>query len=276
MKIFTKKRVIGVGVAAALLGGGAAYAYFTTTGSGTGSGSVGSSSTVTLHGTAATALYPGTSSVVNFTVDNPSPGHQYVNNITLTSVSVDTNHSGCVVADYTMASVPAHQDIPGNQTGVAIGVTGTLSMANTAVSQDACQGRADADAEPRQQLIRRARIGAGVGPAVMPHGGLSWELTRADKERPLAAPCTALGEHHDDQKGRHPGRRAHRDRRPVHHRVGVLHDHRIGQGTAAVSNMNAPTNVAGDIKPNVRTTHVSWTIPPTPSGSAPTSFTVAR
>jgi hypothetical protein len=140
VRFITKKRVAAAAAAAVIAGGGmAAYAYFTTTGSGTATGSTGSSSAVTLHGTAATTLYPGTNSVVNFTVDNPSPGHQYVNTISLASVSVDAGHSTCVVADYTMPAVTVHQDYPtGN--GQAVTATGTLSMANTAVSQDACQG----------------------------------------------------------------------------------------------------------------------------------------
>jgi hypothetical protein len=141
VRFITKKRVAAAVAAVAIAGGGmAAYAYFTTTGAGTGSGTTGSSTPVVLHGTAATTLYPGTSSSVSFTVDNPSPGHQYVNTISLASVSVDAGHSTCVVADYTMPDVVAHQDIAGNATGAAVTATGTLSMANTAVSQDACQG----------------------------------------------------------------------------------------------------------------------------------------
>ena len=73
-KFVMRKRVlVPMGLVAVLVVAGAAIAYFTTTGSGTGSATVGSSSAVTLHGTAATTLYPGTTSVVNFTVDNPSP-----------------------------------------------------------------------------------------------------------------------------------------------------------------------------------------------------------
>ena len=59
-----------------------AYAYFSTTGSGTGTATVGSSSTVTLHATVTSSLYPGTSSPVSFTVDNPSSGAQRVGTIT--------------------------------------------------------------------------------------------------------------------------------------------------------------------------------------------------
>ena len=140
MRIITKKRVAAAAAAIVLAGGGmAAYAYFTTTGAGTGTGSTGSSSALTIHGTVGSTLYPGTSGTVSFTVDNPSPGHQYVNTIHLASVVADGSHSSCVVADYGMADVVAHQDVASGN-GIAITTTGSLTMANTAVSQDACQG----------------------------------------------------------------------------------------------------------------------------------------
>ena len=115
-----------------------AWAYFTTTGSGSATGSTGTSSAVTLHGTVASTLYPGTSSSVSFTVDNPSSGHQKVGTISLASVTADAGHSSCVVADYTMADGVANQDVASGN-GIAITATGTLTMANTAVSQDACK-----------------------------------------------------------------------------------------------------------------------------------------
>ena len=117
---------------------GAAYAYFTTTGAGTATGTTGTSTVLVIHGTAATSLYPGTSSSVAFTVDNASTGHQYVNTIHLDSVTTDASHSACVVADFSMSDVSAAQDVA-NGNGIAITATGTLTMANTAVSQDACK-----------------------------------------------------------------------------------------------------------------------------------------
>ncbi|HVT78802.1 MAG TPA: hypothetical protein VHD87_17305 [Acidimicrobiales bacterium] len=134
-----KKGFVVLALLGSIAAGGVAWAYFTSTGSGVGTGTTGTSSTVTLHGTVASLLYPGTSSTVNFTVDNPSSGHQYVNTIHLVSVAADAGHSSCVTADYTMPDVTAAQDVAhGN--GTAITATGTLSMANTAVSQDACKG----------------------------------------------------------------------------------------------------------------------------------------
>jgi hypothetical protein len=117
----------------------AAFAYFTTTGTGTGSATTGTSSAVTLHGTAPDTLYPGTSSIVNFTVDNPSSGHQLVNVIHLDSVSTDPAHSTCDVSKYTMPDVSANQDVPSGSATV-IAATGTLTFNNAAVSQDACKG----------------------------------------------------------------------------------------------------------------------------------------
>ena len=91
-----------------------------------------------LRGTAASTLYPGTTSAVNFTVDNPSAGHQYVATIHLVSVTTDAGHSGCVTSDFTMPDVTVNQDFAsGNAQSVT--ATGTLSMANTNSSQDGCK-----------------------------------------------------------------------------------------------------------------------------------------
>ena len=64
----TRAGIAAVGAVVVLAMAGGAYAYFTTTGSGTGSATVGANSTVTIAGTSASALYPGTSSTVSFTV----------------------------------------------------------------------------------------------------------------------------------------------------------------------------------------------------------------
>jgi hypothetical protein len=126
-------------VAIVTFGAAAAYAYFSTAGAGTATASTGTSSALVIHGGAATTLYPGTSSTVSFTVDNPSSGHQHVNTLHLGSVTTDVAHSACVVADYTMADVTVAQDVASGN-GIAITATGTLSMANASVSQDACKG----------------------------------------------------------------------------------------------------------------------------------------
>lgn len=140
-----KKALIPIGIVVCLTVSGIALAYFTNLGSGTGTATVGSSASVTLHGTVTSVLYPGTSSPVAFTVDNPSPGTELVNTIHLASITPDAGHSGCSTVltggnpDFTMADVTANQSFPhGN--GQALTATGTLTMNETGVSQNACQG----------------------------------------------------------------------------------------------------------------------------------------
>jgi hypothetical protein len=137
--------LISIGIVVGLAVVGIAVAYFTSLGSGTGTAAVGSSSNVTLHGTAASALSPGASSTVTFTVDNPSSGAELVKTIHLASIAPDAGHSGCSAVitggnpDFTMPDVAANQSIsPGN--GQVVTATGTLTMRDTGVSQDACQG----------------------------------------------------------------------------------------------------------------------------------------
>jgi hypothetical protein len=143
--ITRKRTLVALAGVAALSAAGLALAYFTSNGSGTGSASVGSASAVTLHATITGNLFPGSSSPVSFTVDNPSSGVQRVGTVSLASISVDSGHSGCSTAisggnpDFTMAAVPVNQVFPpGN--GQSVSATGTLAMNETGTNQDACQG----------------------------------------------------------------------------------------------------------------------------------------
>ncbi|MFP5388723.1 MAG: hypothetical protein ACLGG5_05410 [Thermoleophilia bacterium] len=146
MRWITKKRaLVALGCTCALAVAGVAFAYFTSSGSGTGSAAVGSSSAVTLHATISNSLFPGSSSPVSFTVDNPSSGVQRVGTITLASISADSGHASCsttisgVNPDFTMAAVAVNQVVsPGN--GQSLAATGSLAMNETGVNQDACQG----------------------------------------------------------------------------------------------------------------------------------------
>jgi hypothetical protein len=146
MRWITKKRAfVALGCTCALAVAGAAFAYFTSSGSGTGTATAGSSSAVTLHATIANSLYPGSSSPVSFTVDNPSSGVQRVGTVTLASITVDASHSECKTTisggnpDFTMAAVPVNQVVnPGN--GQSVSATGTLTMNETGTNQDPCQG----------------------------------------------------------------------------------------------------------------------------------------
>jgi|SoimicmetaTmtHMA_FD_contig_123_2707_length_1871_multi_2_in_1_out_0_2 hypothetical protein len=146
MRWITKKRAfIALGCTCALAVAGVAFAYFTSSGSGTGTATAGSSSAVTLHATISNSLYPGSSSPVSFTVDNPSSGVQRVGTVTLASISTDAGHSECKTTltggnpDFTMAAVPVNQVVnPGN--GQSVSATGTLTMNETGTNQDPCQG----------------------------------------------------------------------------------------------------------------------------------------
>lgn len=140
-----KRALIALGCTCALAVAGVALAYFTTSGSGTGNATVGSSSAVTLHATVSSSLYPGTSSPVSFTVDNPSSGSQRVGTITLGSITVDAGHSTCSTTitggnpDFSMPAVAVNKVFPAGN-GQTVTPTGTLTMNETGVSQDACQG----------------------------------------------------------------------------------------------------------------------------------------
>jgi hypothetical protein len=140
-----RRVLIGLGCTIALAAVGVAVAYFTSSGSGTGSAAVGSSSPVTLHATISSNLYPGSSSPVSFTVDNPSSGSQRVGTITLSSISVDAGHSGCSTTigggnpDFTMAAVTVNK-VFGTGNGQSVTPGGTLTMNETGLNQDACQG----------------------------------------------------------------------------------------------------------------------------------------
>lgn len=163
MRTFIKRRkvMVGVSVAAILALSGAAFAYFTTSGSGTGTGSVGSNSALTIYGTTAGPVYPGTSTQVSFTADNPSSGYQQIGTIHLQSIvacntafvagacpsghevtsceSVETGTSDGNTANFWMPDVAADQDLASgnNQTVTA---HGTLTMNDLTTSQDLCKG----------------------------------------------------------------------------------------------------------------------------------------
>ncbi|MGD9735850.1 MAG: hypothetical protein AB7V58_09625 [Solirubrobacterales bacterium] len=146
MNRFNRKRLlaalVGIGVLAIAAG---AYAYFSTTGSGTATATVGSSSTLVIKGTVTGNLYPGSSSPVALTVDNPSSGKQRVGTIALEKITADAGHSSCSVVttggnpDFTMADIVVNKVFsPGN--GQAVTPNGSLTMNETGVSQDGCQG----------------------------------------------------------------------------------------------------------------------------------------
>ncbi len=141
----SRKMLGALGCVVALAATGAAVAYFTSSGSGTGTAAVGSSSSVTLHATLSSSLYPGSSTPVTLTVDNPSSGAQRVGTVTLSSISVDAGHSTCSTTisggnpDFTMPAVAVNKVFPSGN-GQSVTPTGTLTMNDTGLNQDACQG----------------------------------------------------------------------------------------------------------------------------------------
>jgi hypothetical protein len=159
--MFTRRRiVITLSAVGALALAGAAFAYFTTSGSGTGTASVGTSSALTIHGSTSGSLYPGTSTSVSFTADNPSSGKQQIGTIHLASVvacntafsggvcpsgheittceSVETGTSNTNTANFWMPDVVSNQDLASGN-GQTVTATGTLTMNDLASSQDLCK-----------------------------------------------------------------------------------------------------------------------------------------
>lgn len=141
----SKRALIAISCIGAMVIAAAAYAYFTSTGSGTATAKVGTSSAVTLKGTVTGNLYPGSSSQVSFTVDNPSGAAQRVGTITLTGITVDAGHSTCSAVitggnpDFTMPAVAVNATFPAGN-GQAVTPKGTLTMNDTGLNQNACQG----------------------------------------------------------------------------------------------------------------------------------------
>jgi hypothetical protein len=164
LRHFNKKRSLALSGLLLLLLAGGAVAYFTTSGSGTGTATVGTSSALTIHGSSASTLYPGTSSTISFTVDNPSPGHQQLGTIHLASVkacvgagsswngssctnsgseattceSVETGGSDTNTANFWMPDVVSNQDF-GSGNGQTVTATGTLKMNDLSSNQNACE-----------------------------------------------------------------------------------------------------------------------------------------
>jgi hypothetical protein len=137
-KFLTKKIVLVTTVVVAIAAGTGAYAYFTTTGSGTGSATVGTSSAVTIHGTTTTTLYPGTSTEVDFTIDNPSVG----TSVRREDQARQRHHRRWAfrVCDDRLHDARRHRPTKDFATGngQAVTATGTLTMANNG-NQDACK-----------------------------------------------------------------------------------------------------------------------------------------
>jgi hypothetical protein len=140
-RFFNKKRAFAilVGLTAVAIAA-VAVAFWSGTGTGTGTATVGESGAVTLTGTVAPGIAPGTAEAVAFTAANPSESPVQVGAVHLVGVAVDGAHAGCEVADFTMADVTENHQVPAEATVEALPDEGSLVYANTGVSQDACKG----------------------------------------------------------------------------------------------------------------------------------------
>jgi hypothetical protein len=141
---FKKRTTAVVLVALSVVGSGAAYAYWTGAGSGSGSAAVASSAgTVTLTATVAgPAIIPGATRAVTFKGSNAGTSNLTVGTIHLDSITVDTPHAACAVADFSMADVTSGTVVAAGTTDVTLTGTGSLVFEDTLVNQNACKGAA--------------------------------------------------------------------------------------------------------------------------------------
>jgi hypothetical protein len=141
----TKRAAIALTAILTLAGGASAFAYWTTIGSGTGEATTGQSVEFTITtGASVGEIAPGNAGeAIGFTVSNPSAGP-----LTLSAVAVtlaDTTGTawvppaGCLIADFTATLTTAPSWGPIAAGGTVTG-TATVTLANTGVNQNACQG----------------------------------------------------------------------------------------------------------------------------------------
>ena len=145
----TKKTLVVAAALALTIGGaGAAFAYWTSTGVGDGTATTGESVAFTITTEAAVGeISPGSAGqTIAFTVTNPGTGSQ---NLALVTVAVADDNgapwippTGCILADFvaTISTPPVYGQIAA---GGELGGVATVTLTNTAVNQDACQGLDD-------------------------------------------------------------------------------------------------------------------------------------
>lgn len=141
-----KRTAIILTAALTLTGAGIAFAYWTSTGTGTGTATTGESVAFEITSEpGAGELAPGSAGqTVDFTVTNPGEGTQNLTEVTVALATADGTSwvptGDCLAADYTATvttAPPTGQIAPG---GFVEG-TVTVTLDNTAVNQDDCQGQ---------------------------------------------------------------------------------------------------------------------------------------
>jgi hypothetical protein len=93
---------------------------------------VGAPSSITINGTASSALYPGQQVTFPVTVSNPGHGNQYIGTVSGSVASAPTN---CTTTDFTFTPITINTDYAAGASSV---YTGTLAMADATTSQNAC------------------------------------------------------------------------------------------------------------------------------------------
>ncbi len=146
-----KKVLVPFIVVLALALAGGAIAFWTSTGTGSGSATVGTTSSLTITPVTFTGtLYPGgTAATSSIKINNPGASAVQVSNLVLDTAQPTAGNqqlsgigglpaSGCPAADFTFnANMASPVTVPAG--GNVTVSSGTLSMANTAVNQDACK-----------------------------------------------------------------------------------------------------------------------------------------
>ncbi len=140
-----KTVVLGTAAALTVLGAGAAFAYWTSTGSGDGAATTGASTvfTVTTEAAVGEITPGGPGQTIAFTVANTGTGTQSLSAVTPT-LADETGAAwvpapGCAIADYSivLTTPPTYGAIaPAGSVDGSV----TVTLANTGVDQDACQG----------------------------------------------------------------------------------------------------------------------------------------
>lgn len=127
-------------------GTGVAFAYWTATGTGEGTATTGAIVGFTIASSPAQGgpLTPGgASETVAFTVTNPSTNVQTLGTVAVAIANADGSPweavAGCTSADYavTVTTAPATGDVAAK---ASVNGTATVSMNETGLNQDACQG----------------------------------------------------------------------------------------------------------------------------------------
>lgn len=141
-----KRATIALAAILTFSAAGVAFAYWTSTGTGAGEATTGTSVafTITSEDPVGTIAPGSAGQTVAFTVTNDGEGTQHLTGVTVAMASADGTPwvptGTCLIGDYTatITTVPAAGDIVAD--GSVDGEV-TVTLANTAVDQDDCQGQ---------------------------------------------------------------------------------------------------------------------------------------